>query len=130
MLSVLPPSEVSETPYDTPGFALASSTASVPVKAMRPGAPVTEPGAMKLSAEPSSGASTLGGGLPADRIAARPCTCCGVKLRKPLGTPGVVGKSHSSMLPAFNWTPWLTALCQPGYPARMMGAAVWKLLLT
>ena len=25
-----------------------------------------------------------------------------------MGTPALVGKSHSSMLPAFSWTPWLT----------------------
>ena len=93
---------------------LASSTASVPVKATWPGAPVTKAGAMKPSSEPSSGAPVVGGGLPAARIAARPCIWAGLKLRKPLGTLGLVGKSHSSMLPAFNKTPWLTAPCQPG----------------
>ena len=88
--------------------------ASVPLKATRPGAPVTDPGAMKPSSEPSSGAPVVGGGLPAARIDARPWSSAALKLRKPLGVPAVVGKSHSSMLPAFNRTPWPTAACQPG----------------
>ena len=80
---------------------------------MRPGAPVTEPGAIQLSAEPSSGTPVFGGGLPADRMAARPCTCCGLKLKKPFGWAGGVGKFHSSMLPPFQRTPLAIAPCQP-----------------
>ena len=74
----------------TCGVTLARSTAAVPEKATLPGAPVAKAGAMKLSAEPSSGAPAVGGGLPAARIAASPCTWLGDKWVKPT-LVGVVG---------------------------------------
>jgi hypothetical protein len=65
------------------------------------GAPDAKAGAMKPSAEPSSGAPVVTGGLPAARVAASACTWLGGRPRKPIDP----GPSQSSISPASDATP-------------------------
>ncbi len=79
----------------------------MPEKATVPAAPVTNAGATKPSAEPSSGAPVTGA-LPEATAVDKACTWTGEKAVKLTAPP----KSQSSISPVFAATPLATAACR------------------